>query len=71
MFMVFGYSLSLAPATPSIEPYRNIFFGNGERLWFLGIGPTSFHELAPSIPEAVFALYQLTYPPPPLPPPSL
>lgn len=63
--MCFGYSLAFG--TPNPAPFRepgghtSLFIGDGSRLWFWGINPGSVNLLAPTIPESVYALYQLTF----------
>ena len=60
LWFAFGYSLSLAPA----NPYRsssNPIYGDGSRLWLRGLNLLSTHANAPTIPESVYCLYQLTF----------
>lgn len=65
LWIMMGYSLCFGTGSP--------VFGGAERFWFIGtkevtdqksasrLGPTSFHPLAPTIPETVFITYQLTF----------
>jgi len=63
LWLFFGYSLSFAP----IDKIRNnndmSFYpvGDASRMWLSGIDLYSFHQEAPTIPEAVYCLYQLTF----------
>jgi Amt family ammonium transporter len=59
LWMVFGYSLSFAPAFPNGHTME--VFGNADRLWLRGMTLRTFHYLAPTIPESVFCTYQLTF----------
>ena len=57
--MIFGYSLSFAPAYPN--NHTNELFGDGSRLWLRGMTLRTFHYLAPTIPESVYCTFQLTF----------
>jgi len=56
---MFGYSLSFAPASASRPGLP--FYGDGSRLWLLGMEVDGVHQSAPTIPESVYCAYQLTY----------
>jgi ammonium transporter, Amt family len=65
MWMAFSYSLCFSTGSPLL--------GNGDRVWLIGtkdtgnqksqyrLAPNSAHALAPTIPESVFIVYQLTF----------
>lgn len=63
LWLIFGYSLSFAPTNSTCSGMDNVnaVYGSGQRLWLLGMGLLSSHELAPTIPEALFCAYQLTF----------
>jgi len=58
-WMIFGYSLSFSPAFPN--GHINEVFGDWGRLWLRGMTTRTFHALAPTIPESVYCVYQLTF----------
>jgi len=58
-WFMFGYSISFAPATA--ERKSQPFYGDGSRLWLLGLELDTVHQNAPTIPESVFCAYQLTF----------
>lgn len=67
LWLWYGYSLSFAPASPA---HGNVgltrrpstpIYGDGSRLWLRGMHIDSAHQLAPTIPESVFCMYQLTF----------
>ena len=63
LWLAFGYSLAFAPAL-LLEPARSgssPVYGNASRFWLRGMHIDSYHQLAPTIPEAVFCMYQLTF----------
>ena len=60
LWMCFGYSLSFAPA----NPYRvtsTPIYGDGSRLWFRGMKFDTTHFNAPSVPEPIYCMFQLTF----------
>lgn len=59
LWMVFGYSLAFAPATTN--GHTNEVYGNADRLWLRGMMTQTVHMLAPTIPEAIFCAFQLTF----------
>ena len=59
LWLSFGYSLAFAPVQPN--GHVNEVYGNAERLWLRGMMITTAHMLAPTIPEAIFCAYQLTF----------
>lgn len=59
LWLAFGYSLAFAPAQDSCEDC--VIYGNGSRFWLYQLGLDSAHQLAPSIPESVFCVYQMTF----------
>ena len=60
-FFFFGYSLIYGPPNPSSSNRSSLFYGDASRLWFWGINPTSINSLAPTIPEAIYALFELNF----------
>lgn len=62
LWLCFGYSLSFGPALPQpIGQPANPVIGDGSRLWLQGLRENTYHQLAPTIPEAIFCAYQLTF----------
>ena len=59
LFMCCGYSLSFCP--PLVTGKSSEFIGDGSRLWYWGLGADSANQLATTIPESVYATYQLTF----------
>ena len=55
-----GYSLSMAPSNPYRKTSTPIY-GDGSRLWLRGMKLDTAHINAPTIPESVYCLYQLTF----------
>jgi Amt family ammonium transporter len=53
IWMVIGYSIAFTPETA--------FFGGLGRFMLIGMGIGSVNELAPTIPESVFMMFQLTF----------
>src|ERR1700741_2392527 len=53
VWIAVGYSLAFSGDGPWI--------GNFERMFFMGMGLESVHSAAKTIPEIVFALYQMTF----------
>jgi ammonium transporter, Amt family len=65
LWFMLSYSLAFSKGTPVI--------GGSDRFWLIGsddsgnqyssnrIGVTTFHPLAPNIPETVFMMYQMTF----------
>ena len=58
LWMCCGYSLAFGPP---INTGSSEFIGNGSRLWYWGLGADSAHQLGPTIPEGVYATFQLTF----------
>ena len=62
LWLCFGYSLAFGPALA--KPYGSKgtpLFGNASRFWLRGLDVNSYHQLAPSIPESVYCMFQLTF----------
>lgn len=59
LWLAFGYSLSFAPARG--DNNNCIIYGDRSRFWLFELTLDSYHQLAPSIPESVFCIYQLTF----------
>ena len=55
-----GYSLSFGPVTDT-NPHKYYLYGNTERFWLNGMTENTIHQLAPTIPEPVYCVYQLTF----------
>jgi Amt family ammonium transporter len=56
----FGYSLACGPRT-SRRGTSTPVFGDGTRLWLRGLKLTVAHEDAPTVPEAIYCLFQLAF----------
>lgn len=59
LWLAFGYSLAFAP-TQGYNP-RTSIFGDRSRFWFTDMKLATYHQLAPTIPESVFCVFQLTF----------
>jgi len=59
LWMAFGYSLALSPADANKS--SNYLYGDGGRLWLVGMEKDSVHQSASTIPEPVYCMYQLTF----------
>jgi len=53
LWVIIGYSLSFSPGSP--------LYGDARNFWLQNVTRTSYHELAPKVPEAVFVLFQLSF----------
>lgn len=60
-YMIFGYSLAFGPPNPEDGGHSSLFYGDDSRFWLWGMSRTSSTVIAPTIPEFVFAAYQLTF----------
>lgn len=66
VWMAFGYSLAFCPSfyygvnTVSDQQKYSIY-GDSSRFWLRGMQVNSFNSLYPSVPEAAYAVYQLTF----------
>lgn len=62
-WLFFGYSLAFSPVGDGEAENQsgNPIYGAGSRLWLSGMNIDSYHQLAPTIPEAVYCAYQLTF----------
>lgn len=58
IWLVAGYSISFYGGMSGIVPG---YLGSLDRFLLEGMGLTTTHSLAPSIPEAVFMMYQMTF----------
>jgi hypothetical protein len=58
LWLCFGYSFSFSPAVGSDESAT--VFGNTKRFWLSGI-TTGNHQLAPTIPESAFCVFELAF----------
>jgi hypothetical protein len=65
LFFFVGYSLAFGPAAQAgvidQSQHSDLYIGDGSRLWYWGLGRSSVHQLATTIPESVYATYQLTF----------
>jgi Amt family ammonium transporter len=66
LWFIMGYSLSLGPPAQGDLPvqwnqHSSLYYGDASRFWYDGMGEDSIHQLAPTIPESVFATYQLVF----------
>jgi len=61
LWLCFGYSLSFAPADIVFDEDKFSPVGDWSRMWLVGMEIDSVHQLAGSIPEAVFCTFQLTF----------
>lgn len=59
LWLCFGYSLSFAPVDKTGAAYR--LYGDASRFWFDGMTVNTVHQSAPTIPESVFCIFQLTF----------
>jgi Amt family ammonium transporter len=60
-WFAFGYSLAFGPPQGEFKGTKgNEFYGDGSRLWLRGMKLDTANFIAPSIPEAIFVLFQLT-----------
>lgn len=59
LWMFFGYSLAFGPAEKT--GVSSSVFGNASRFWLQGLKPYSFHQIAPTIPESIFCMFQMTF----------
>lgn len=57
LWMIIGYSLAFTTGTDALQPY----IGGLDRLFLGGMGLSSVHALAPTIPESVFMMFQMTF----------
>lgn len=55
-----GYSLSLSPTSPT-QPPSSPVIGDMARAWLMNMHPEAVHQLAPSIPESVYCMFQLSF----------
>ena len=61
LWLCFGYSLAFAPALKVPYAKSSPVYGNASRFWLRGLRVNTFHQLAPTIPETVYCVYQLTF----------
>jgi len=59
LWLCFGYSLCFGPV--DFVPEHDSLIGDASRFWLLGMDLFSYHQLASTIPEAVFCTFQLTF----------
>jgi Amt family ammonium transporter len=62
MYFFFGYSLSFgSPDASTPMGQSNLFIGGGDRLWFVGMNRGTCNQLATTIPESVYLIFQLNF----------
>jgi ammonia channel protein AmtB len=66
VYMIFGYSLAFGnPAQGGLpvnsDQRSSPVYGDGSRMWFHNLGSNTVHQSAPSMPEAVYATYQVQH----------
>ena len=59
LWLCFGYSLAFAPANANGTAFK--LYGDASRFWLEGMTLNTFHQNAPTIPETVYCIYQLTF----------
>ncbi|WP_301334411.1 ammonium transporter [Solimonas sp. SE-A11] len=59
LWIVIGYSLAFSPGSPFIGGLDNLFLGGLK--YFKEAGQLSVNPLAPTVPESVFIMFQLTF----------
>jgi len=61
-WLCFGYSLTFGPSSPPV-PGSNDYavIGSSDRMWLNGLTVNGSNYLAPTIPETVFCMFQLTF----------
>eukprot|EP01035_Chromulina_nebulosa_P027950 gene27950-36825_t len=61
LWLCVGYSLAFSPAPADSDTECCRLYGDSSRFWMRGMTLYSAHQLAPSIPEALFATYELAF----------
>jgi len=59
LWLAFGYSLAFGPAND--DNHSSLVIGNASRFWLQGMSISTYHQLAPTIPESVYCMFQLTF----------
>lgn len=59
-WLIFGYSIAFSPSSERNQGSVS-FIGDSSQFWLKNISLTSFHFLAPTLPESIFCLYQLAH----------
>ena len=59
LWMVCGYSLAFAPAHATADTDTRVY-GDLSRVWLVGMDVYSVHQIAPTIPETAFCMFQLS-----------
>jgi len=57
LWFAVGYSLAFAPINGSNSP----IYGDGSRLWLVGMRTDTYHENAPALPEPIYCAYELAF----------
>lgn len=58
LWMACGYSLAFSPADSSTDHVS--VYGDYGRMWLIGMDMDSVHQMAPTIPETAFCMFQLS-----------
>ena len=66
MWLGVGYSLAFGPANMSATlgnaaTHSSPMIGDGSRLWFWGMNIDSVHQVAPTVPESAFCMFELYF----------
>jgi ammonium transporter, Amt family len=59
LWFFLGYSLAFSPA--GTAQVSSPVYGDTTRAWLLGLDADSVHQLAPTVPEPVFCVFQLAF----------
>lgn len=60
LWFVLGYSIALSPSSASDAASFPVI-GDAQRIWMVDLSMATPHQLAPTIPETVYATFQLTF----------
>mmetsp|Transcript_18716 Transcript_18716/g.34942 ORF Transcript_18716/g.34942 Transcript_18716/m.34942 type:complete len:421 (-) Transcript_18716:28-1290(-) len=60
LWMLCGYSLAFSPSTSSSQEEGTRIYGDFNQGWLVDLDLNSVHQLAPTIPETAFCMFQLT-----------
>ena len=59
LWLCFGYSLTFSPVNGTQD--IGSFVGNADRFWLWGLQVEGIHQLAPTIPEPLFCVFELSF----------
>jgi Amt family ammonium transporter len=57
LWFAVGYSIAFAPVDGTASP----IYGDGSRLWLVGMSTDTVHQNAPTIPEPIYCAYELAF----------